>query len=156
MQGYHESYWTADIASADNKAVLNEFKQRHVGFNLLGSLSVTNHMLSTEVTIQLNERHRVAAIQLSNQPGGNYDSLFGAGSGYSYGGDGTALVMDFNTSAFQDVGLVGNNKSYGVPVIEGLTQHNRFLQVQKFITVLGMYDFLQVKLSTSHRMDSSI
>ena len=59
-------------------------------------------LLSSEVTIQLSDRQRVAAMQLSSQPGGNYDDIVDGGSGNTFGGDGTPILIDFNSSALKD------------------------------------------------------
>ena len=66
------------------------------------------------------------------------------------------LLWTLTRLPFKMLVLLVTTNLTGCQLLRCLTQHNRFLQVQKFITVLGMYDCLQVKLSTSHRMDSSI
>ena len=112
----HEWY-SADV-NVNTDVMVSEFASSQVGLNLLGSTYISNDLLSSRVEIHLGERARVAAMQLSNQPSGNYDYLLGANSGATFGGDGTALKLDLNASAFRDVGLVGNALSEGVVVEE--------------------------------------
>ena len=90
--------------------------------------SVSNTDLSDTVSIKLSEKQRAIAIQMSNCPSGNYDSIFGASGsdpldGYTngdatYGGDGSQLRLHFYDSAFKDVGLTGNSEDYDVLVAE--------------------------------------
>ena len=112
------------VAEGNPNMIISEFSL--YSFNLAFAESVSNIDLSNTVNIQLSEKQRALALQLSDCPSGNYDNLLGAtGSnplpGYNngdatFGGDGSQLRLHFADSAFTDVALTGNSEYFDLLV----------------------------------------
>ena len=114
------------VAEGNVNMIISEFALD--SFNLYEATSVSNVDLSDTVTIQLTEKQRAIAVQMSACPSGNYDGIFGASGtapldGYTngdatFGGDGSQLRLHFYDSAFKDVALTGNSEMNDLLVTE--------------------------------------
>jgi hypothetical protein len=114
------------VAEGNVNMIVSEFALD--SYNLFEATSVSNVDLSDTVTIQLSEKQRAIAVQMSNCPSGNYDDIFGASGsapldGYTngdatFGGDGSQLRLHFHDTAFKDVALTGNSEIYDLLVTE--------------------------------------